>query len=279
MPLVLAPFYSISRYRLFRDSGAVTVRRGRRLGPRMTANPTTDGQIHGETVRHGTGVSSTRAFPTDGYPRNPDPFVLFERFYIEPNDGFPTHPHRGFEIVSHMLEGGMEHEDSTGVTHTAYPSDVMRTTTGGGIEHSEMPADGTGCNGLQLWVNLPSEAKAVEPDYADADADELPTREVDGATITTVVGDGSPLSLHTEMTYEDVRVDGSWEWTAPDGWSGFLFGVEGEGSVAGEAFGKGDTLPTTEAGGVTVEGERLRLVAIAGEPHDEPIRQRGPFVL
>jgi redox-sensitive bicupin YhaK (pirin superfamily) len=245
----------------------------------MATNPTTDGPVPGETVRHGTGVNSTRAFPTDGFPRNLDPFVLFERFYIEPDDGFPTHPHRGFEIVSYMLEGGMEHEDSTGATHTAYPGDAMRITTGGGIEHSEMPADGAGCNGLQLWVNLPSGKKEVEPDYEDADAAELPTHEVDGATITTVVGEGSPLSLHTEMTYHDVRVDGEWTWTTPESWSGFLFGVEGEGTVAGEAFGKGDVLPATEAGGVTVEGEGLRLVAVAGEPHGEQIRQRGPFVL
>ena len=48
----------------------------------MTTNSTADGPLPGETVRHGTGVNSTRAFPTDGYPRNLDPFVLFERFYI-----------------------------------------------------------------------------------------------------------------------------------------------------------------------------------------------------
>ena len=245
----------------------------------MSFDQAVNAPVSGETVRHGTGVNSTRAFPTDGYPHNLDPFVLFERFYIEPDDGFPTHPHRGFEIVSYMLEGGMEHEDSLGVTHTAYPGDAMRITAGGGIEHSEMPADGAGCNGLQLWVNLPREKKEVEADYADADAEELPTEEVDGATITTVVGEGSPLSLHTPMTYHDVRVDGTWEWTAPEDWAGFLFGVSGEGTVDGDAFGKGDVLPSADAGGVTVESEDLRLVAVAGEPHDEPIDQRGPFVL
>jgi len=245
----------------------------------MSFDQTVNTPIPGETVRHGTGVNSNRAFPTDGYPRNLDPFVLFERFYIEPDDGFPTHPHRGFEIVSYMLDGGMEHGDSLGVTHTAYPGDAMRITTGGGIEHSEMPADGAGCNGLQLWVNLPREKKEIEADYADADAAALPTADVDGATITTVVGEGSPLSLHTPMEYLDVRVDGTWEWTTPEGWAGFLYGVEGEGTVDGEAFEKGDVLPATDAGGVTVEGEEFRLVAVAGEPHDEPINQRGPFVL
>ncbi|MBP1987167.1 pirin family protein [Halolamina salifodinae] len=243
----------------------------------MSFDQTVNSPLPGETVRHGTGVNATRAFPTSNYQQNLDPFVLFERFYIDPDDGFPMHPHKGFEIVSYMLEGGMEHEDSLGVTHTAYPGDAMGITTGAGIEHSEMPADGAGCNGLQLWVNLPREQKEVEPDYEDASPEELPTEELDGARVTTVVGEGSPLSLYTEMEYLDVRVDGEWEWTTPEGWSGFLFGVEGEGAVNGDSFGKGDVLPATEAGGVTVEGE-VRLVAVAGEPHEEPIQQRGPFV-
>nr|WP_242493345.1 pirin family protein [Haloarcula hispanica] len=97
----------------------------------------TDGPIPGEMVRHGTGVNSNRAFPTDSYPYNLDPFVLFEQFYIDPDTGFPMHPHRGFEIVSYMIEGGMEHEDSLGVANTAYENDAMRITTGSGIRHSE----------------------------------------------------------------------------------------------------------------------------------------------
>ncbi len=237
------------------------------------------GPMAGQTVQHGTGVNSNRAFPTNNYPHNLDPFVLFERFYIEPGEGFPTHPHRGFEIVSYMLEGGMEHEDSLGVTHTAEEGDAMRITTGGGIEHSEFPAGkGKGCNGLQLWVNLPREKKEIDADYEDADATELPTEEGDGATVTTVLGDGSPLSLVTEMTYHDVRVDGSWTWEPPEGWAGFVYGVSGEGTVDGEAFGKGDVVPMAEARPRTLEGE-FRAVAVAGEPHGEEIRQRGPFVL
>ncbi|MFW5934661.1 MAG: pirin family protein [Halolamina sp.] len=245
----------------------------------MSSDHAVDGPLAGQTVRHGTGVNSTRAFPTDQFPRNLDPFVLFERFYIDPDDGFPTHPHRGFEIVSYMLAGGMDHEDSLGVSHTAYAGDAMQITTGAGIEHSEMPADGAACNGLQLWVNLPGEEKDAEPDYEDAEAAELPTERVDGATVTTVVGEGSPLSTHTSMTYHDVRVNRAWEWPAADGWAGFLFGVAGEGTADGRAFGAGDVWPTTDAGGVTVEGDGLRLVAVAGAPHGDPIRQRGPFVL
>ncbi|ESP90096.1 hypothetical protein K933_01007 [Candidatus Halobonum tyrrellensis G22] len=237
--------------------------------------------MSGQDVQHGTGVTSNRAFPTNYHPGNIDPFVLFERFYIDPERGFPMHEHRGFEIVSYMLEGGMDHEDSLGVTHTAYEGDAMRITTGGGIEHSEFPADDAACNGLQLWVNLPEARKEVEADYDDADAGSLPTREADGATVTTVVGEGSPLDLHTPMEYLDARIDDEWTWTVPDGWAGFLYGVSGAGTVDGDAFGQGDVLPASEAGSVAVESDDdpFRVVAVAGRPHGEEIVQRGPFVL
>ncbi|GAA0219650.1 pirin family protein [Halobaculum roseum] len=248
------------------------------------------GPIPGGRVRHGTGVNATRAFPTDAHPTHRDPFVLFERFSIDPDAGFPMHPHRGFEIVSYMLEGGMEHEDSLGVSHTAREGDAMRITAGGGIRHSEFPADGSACTGLQLWVNLPSDRKEIDADYVDADAADLPTAEADGATVTTVVGEGSPIELHTPMEYLDARVDDAWTWTVPDGWTGFAFGVAGDGTADGDPFGVGDVLPVE--GGRAVEflpddpdsspagdDAAFRVVCVAGEPHGESIRQRGPYVL
>jgi redox-sensitive bicupin YhaK (pirin superfamily) len=249
----------------------------------MTENESqapTNRPIPGETVQHGTGVNSNRAFPTDGYPHNLDPFVLFEQFYIDPDKGFPMHPHRGFEIVSYMIGGGMEHEDSLGVANTAYENDAMRITTGSGIRHSEFPADGRACTGLQLWVNLPQAEKEADPDYVDATADELPTEERGGATVTTVIGDDSPISLHTPMKYLDVSVADAWTWSVPDEWSGFLYGVAGDGTVEGQSFAAGDVLPLTAAQSVTLRGDdSLRIVAVSGRPHGEPIRQRGPYVL
>jgi len=241
---------------------------------------TPDGPVPGERVRHGTGVHSTRAFPTQGFPGHLDPFVLFERFYIDPEDGFPMHPHRGFEIVSYMLDGGMDHEDSLGVANTAREGDAMRITTGEGIRHSEFPADGRACNGLQLWVNLPRDRKDAEPDYVDASDADLPTADHGGATVTTVIGGGSPLSLHTPMEYLDASVTDAWEWTVPDGWSGFLFGVDGDGTVDGSPFGVGDVAAFADGDAAQLRSDSgLRVVAVSGEPHDQPIQQRGPFVL
>ena len=260
-----------------------------RFGSDVTTNESSAARtapLSGQIVRHGTGVNSNRAFPTEAFPRHLDPFVLFERFYIEPDQGFPMHPHRGFEIVSYMIEGGMDHEDSLGVTNTAREDEAMHITTGGGIRHSEFPADGAGCNGLQLWVNLPREEKEMNPDYSDAAAEELPTEEVDGATVTTVVGDGAPLSTHTPLEYLDAEVTESWRWAVPDDWTGFLYVVAGAGTVTVEGtgsadpIGEGEVLPVTDAEAVDVAtDESLRAVAVSGRPHGEQIRQQGPFVL
>lgn len=236
-------------------------------------------KFSGEIVKHGTGVNSKRAFPTNSYPSNLDPFVLFERFYIDEDKGFPMHPHKGFEIVSYMIDGGMEHEDSLGVKHTAYEDTAMRITTGGGIRHSEFPADDEPCNGLQLWVNLPRDKKDIDADYQDAEHSELPTEEVDGAEITTVVGEGSPIQIHTEMEYLDVKIDGEWTWEIKDGFSGFIFGVKGKGKVKGQNFGKGDVLTVKQSEEIQLgSDEEFRVVAVQGKPHNQPIRQKGPYV-
>ncbi|AGB15545.1 Pirin-related protein [Halovivax ruber XH-70] len=235
--------------------------------------------IAGQRVQHGPGVTATRAFPTNAYQSSLDPFVLFERFFIDPDRGFPMHRHEGFEIVSYMLEGGMEHEDSLGVEHTASENEAMYITAGRGISHSEFPADDAACSGLQLWINLPPEAKDAEPGYADATAAELPTDVKPGATVTTVVGDGSPFDLHTPMEYVDVHVTDAWTWTPDEEWAGFLFGTDGTGAVDGHSFGEGDVLPITNGRQVEVTSdETLRAVAVSGRPHDEPIRLRGPVV-
>lgn len=155
----------------------------------------------------------------------------------------------------------------------------MRITTGSGMHHSEMPADGDACNGLQLWINLPREKKRVEPSYREATGADLPVDDRDGATVTTVVGDGSPLDLHTSVAYDVVAIDSSWRWEVPDGWNGVLYAVSGAGTVDGRQIDTAEFLVARGGGSFAVRTETgLRVAAVAGDPHGEPIRQRGPFV-
>jgi redox-sensitive bicupin YhaK (pirin superfamily) len=255
----------------------------------MTDRSSTDSQsasvvnpLPAADVTHPGGMGARRVFPTDRQ-NHLDPFVLFERFFIDSGQGFDTHPHRGFEIVSYMLSGGMAHADSMGEEHVVRPGDTMAITTGGGMTHSELPDDDEPCSGLQLWVNLPREKKDVRPRYQGATGEELPVNETEGATVTTVVGEESPLSLHTELRYRDVRVSESWTWDVPDEWAGFAFVVSGEGTVRGESadgepIGETEYVVVEDGGSVVFEGEGLRVAVVDGVPHREPIVQHGPYV-
>lgn len=248
-------------------------------------------------AQHAGGMRANRAFPTPEQDHL-DPFVLFERFYIAPDQGFGTHPHRGFEIVSYMLDGGMAHADSMGHESVAREGDAMYIRTGSGMRHSELPAENKACSGLQLWVNLPREQKDRDPVFDEADAGALPTEEQGGATVTNVVGEGSPLDPVTDMTYRDVALqpdtgvdadpapEATWTWTVPDGWTGYCYVVSGDGALSPD--GSDDEPESVESGSVAIveaggtvdvtTTDGLRFVAVSGDPHGDPIRQRGPFV-
>src|SRR3989304_6270418 len=124
-----------------------------------------------------------------------DPFLLFDLFAFNdpvegPLAGFPTHPHRGIETVTYMLEGSVHHRDSLGNAGLIGPGDVQWMTSGRGILHEEMPRRGETGNiyGFQLWVNLPAALKMTQPRYQELAADLIPTYEKDGVKIRLVAG-------------------------------------------------------------------------------------------
>ncbi|KAL4644736.1 hypothetical protein ACB092_02G185700 [Castanea dentata] len=107
----------------------------------------------GAVVRRGIGRTDLK---------NLDPFLMLDEFSVTPPAGFPDHPHKGFEIVTYMLEGGITHQDFAGHKGTIGPGDVQWMTASRGIIHSEMPAGGETSKGLQLWINLSSKDKILE---------------------------------------------------------------------------------------------------------------------
>ena len=131
----------------------------------------------------GGGVTIRRSFPTSRID-SIDPFLLFD--HMGPVDyapgeaiGFPPHPHRGFETVTYLLDGDMEHEDSLGNHGVLRPGDVQWMTAGSGLVHSEMPgarlvARGRPLHGFQIWVNLPRQDKMKSPCYQDTDGGSNP---------------------------------------------------------------------------------------------------------
>ena len=145
--------------------------------------------IRAERAVEGDGFVVRRPFPTASLSYI-DPFLLFDHmgpveFGPGEGTGTPWHPHRGFETVTYLLEGDMEHRDSMGNHGYLRSGDTQWMTAGSGVLHKEGPssaaqATGGRSHGLQLWVNLPASLKMTTPAYQDLRADENAVEERDG---------------------------------------------------------------------------------------------------
>ena len=158
------------------------------------------------SIPEGEGARVRRLFPTTKL-RSIDPFILLDEFYAEQPAGFPDHPHRGFEVVTYVLEGSFIHRDSEGNKETVEEGGVQRITTGKGIVHSEMPGTKGMNHGLQLWVNLPQKLKNATPSYQNVPPSSIPIKREEGQTVRVIVGEGSPVLLQTPVVYLDITVE------------------------------------------------------------------------
>ncbi len=257
--------------------------------------------IEPDFVIEGAGVLLRRAFGPDRSNLF-DPFLLFDHFAFNdpiegPIVGFPTHPHRGIETVTYMLEGNVRHRDSLGNVGVIGPGDVQWMTSGRGILHEEMPRRGPSgiVNGFQLWVNLPAADKMSQPRYQEVAADSIPAVEKDGLKVRVVAGEyegitGPVTEIAASPLYMDVTLDLGRELVLPIplGYSAVAylfegkghFGSAGNGSAAEiEAvrmiiFDDGDHIRIQAA-----EDASARFMVVAGAPIGEPIFPYGPFVM
>ncbi|OAQ27406.1 hypothetical protein K457DRAFT_77971 [Linnemannia elongata AG-77] len=225
--------------------------------------------------------------------RNHDPFLMLDEFDSDPTGGFPDHPHRGFETVTYMLEGQVQHEDFAGHKGTIGPGDLQWMTAGRGIVHSEMPVKTeTRIHGLQLWINLPKEHKMCEPQYQELRDGQIPrATPQDGVTIKVIAGESygvkSQVYTRTPTMYLDFRMEKNKAvtQTIPSTFTGFIYMLKGKAYIGDKEFeGKAHhTLTFSEDGAETVKiqtkDEDAHFVFIAGEPLKEPIVQHGPFVM
>ena len=115
-----------------------------------------------------------------------DPFLALAEDWVDAHGGFPTHPHRGFETHTLVVEGSQEHRDSTGVSAGLAAGDVRWMTAGRGVVHSEVARGGF--HGLQLWVNLRAREKMRPPRYQDLLASGIPTVEGVGSVVRGIAG-------------------------------------------------------------------------------------------
>ena len=234
------------------------------------------------TTSEGDGAEVKRLFPLRAGRMNHDPFVLWDHFFLQKGTGFPTHPHRGFEAITYIFEGSMEHKDNLGNHSRVYAQGAQRFTAGKGIEHSEMPDTEGNTTGIQLWINLPQRLKTLDPGYQQVDAENIPEYKIDGGSVRTIVGENSPLKLQTPVEYADIQLQkgASFVKELPDNFQGLVYVVDGELKTADEKVTAGTAIYLDEPDN-TLEVEAIqdsRFMLCIGKPHREPIKQWGPFV-
>ncbi|MDF4026866.1 pirin family protein [Luteibacter sp. PPL201] len=252
-------------------------------------------RVRGIDTADGAGVKLKRVI---GQPALDmlDPFLMLDEFrsdqasdYIE---GFPEHPHRGFETVTYMLAGRMRHQDNHGNQGDLGPGSVQWMTAGRGLLHSEMPQQEEGLMwGFQLWVNLPADNKMAEPRYQDIPASEIPeVAPAPGVTARVIAGElagvtGPVAGIATAPLYLDLSLapHATFDLPLPVGHAGFAYVFDGAPvHVAGQALGRGDLGEFSRAGdtvSLRAGDAATRVIVVAGRPLGEPVARYGPFVM
>jgi quercetin 2,3-dioxygenase len=251
----------------------------------------------------GGGFIVRRPIPS-GNQEQVDPFLLLDE--MGPMDyapgeakGAPDHPHRGFETVTYLLDGEMEHEDSSGHRGVLRPGDVQWMTAGAGVVHSELPTqkmltEGGRMHGFQLWVNLPAKDKMMEPRYQEITAAELPTaKSSDGkAWVRLIAGEalGKKALIETRIpiVYQHWKLEaGSLVHQAiPAEQDAFVYVFSGSASIGEpeETIDEGQMAVLGPGESVTLrgpqqEGTHVELLLLAAKPLREPMVRWGPFVM
>jgi quercetin 2,3-dioxygenase len=269
--------------------------------PRPVWSLTTAPQGH-----EGEGFPVRRAFAGIDLQRL-DPFIMMDQMgeveYApgEPK-GTPWHPHRGFETVTYIIDGVFDHRDSHGGGGSITNGDTQWMTAGSGLLHIETPPEwlvqqGGLFHGIQLWVNLPRDAKMNAPSYQDIRSREvaLLTTPDAGALVRVIAGSvaghegpGStytPMSLVHATVEPGARLDLSW---AVD-FNALVYVLNGRGTVGVDGrpvrtgqtavLGAGDYLTVTADGTQESRSPQLDVVVVGGRPIREPLAWAGPFVM
>ncbi len=256
-------------------------------------------RIHSAVSAPIADLVTYRALPTKSI-EHIDPFLFFNhhghQVYPEHNKGLPfgPHPHRGFETVTFILEGDLAHKDNSGAESIINAGGVQWMTAGRGLIHAEVSSKtfmekGGNLEILQLWVNLPSKNKMVEPAYKGLQKEEIPTFELDEGKVTLNLVSGtwngmkgafSPLSDITLGTLS-FKKGGIYKTAIPADRNIFFYVVKGNVNVNGQEASIHDLVE------FNAEGKLLQIEALEDSllllghavPFKEPILAQGPFVM
>jgi hypothetical protein len=221
------------------------------------------------------------------------PFLVLVEDWFRRPAGFPTHPHRGIQTVTLVLDGALEHRDHTGGHGVLRQGDVQWMTAGHGVLHSELPHEDETAHTLQLWLNLPARQKMIQARYVNQAAAAAPIVTRPGARVRLYAGKLGdvvvPPGSDWPMSLMDVEAEAgaTVALEVPAGDRGFLYILAGDATVgAGAAHvqaGEAAWFEPSDASGVDTlsltAAAPLRALLFSGAPIDEPVVARGPFVM
>jgi len=255
--------------------------------------------IQGQPSSDGAGVRLTRSLG-QGPSARLDPFLMLDEFRSDDESddmgGFPSHPHRGFETVTYMLAGTMNHRDSLGGGGRIGPGDVQWMTAAGGIIDSGMPEkEQDRMHGFQLWINLPASDKMKLPRYQDIGSDRIPELRNESVTVRVIAGEaalgdetatGPVTGVVTDPLYLHLVMAPGARFTTPlaDERNALVYVHEGEISAGSDGFSpvrRGSAGCLSSGDAVTLEAgpDGAGLLLLAARPVREPVAQYGPFVM
>jgi redox-sensitive bicupin YhaK (pirin superfamily) len=231
-------------------------------------------------------------------PEQISPFLLLDYggpAEFDPSEikkGVGEHPHRGFETVSLVFAGEVEHRDSGGNAGKVGPGDVQWMTAGSGVVHEEMHSESYTKSGgtfemIQLWVNLPQEHKMTEPRYQEILSDQIPTAQLEGGTARVIAGElngvNGPAETFTPIAVWQLSLDKGADLSLgiPEGWPVQVMVRSGGLELDGQTVGEAEIVQFTRDGNsVSLRAsEATEAVLLAGAPIDEPVYGHGPFVM
>jgi hypothetical protein len=260
---------------------------------------------HSAPDRHWVGdgfpVHGMFGYTGEDVPKR-SPFLLLDYAApteFEPNDGYRrgvgSHPHRGFETVTIVYDGEVEHRDSTGAGGVIVPGDVQWMTAGAGIMHQEFHSEAYSKRGgpfemAQLWVNLPAKDKHTPAHYQGITASQIPEVALaDGAGKVRVIagefgGSKGPAKTYTPMNVWDVRINAgkTANLPQPEGWNSIVVVLAGTVQINGDKVLRAKEMATLSATGTGIKldaNSDAKILLLAGEPIDEPVIGYGPFVM
>ncbi len=241
------------------------------------------------------GVKGQRAFPNNEI-KTMDPFVMLDHigpqnmgtdFFVDGTNG--AHPHRGFETITFMFEGGMNHKDSLGNREVLDSGSVQRMNAGSGIIHGGdfLSDKGTGVfHEVQLWVNMPSIQKMSQPDIHNVSNKDIPVIKQGNSTLRIIAGElmgvkgaiktaAKTKIVHTvNVNQGDLKIE-----DLTSSYNAFIYVLKGTFQINGETINEFQTVQLNNDGDSIQLSGQGELLVVAVEPINEPVVMGGPFVM